>query len=364
MPEFQGDNLIFLISQPRAGSTMLQRILGGHPEVHAVSEPWIMLHPVYALRQEGVSAEFDSSLARGALEEFYRALPDGEADYVRAVRRMAGYLYGRALEGTGKSVFLDKTPRYYLILPELRRIFPRAKFIILLRNPLAVLRSIVDKTVWEPGAAWSALRERRHDLLDAPESLTQGAENWEDRSRIVRYEDIVTDPETEIRALCRHLDLQWAPRLVEYGRREQPRSDYGDQSGVETHGRPVQESLTRWEGHLSDVQFWRLCSDYLEFLGNELLARMGYSYSELRSVLDGSAPARNRRFFTRSLAWILRDHRAAQSQWERRIIWLRRLADRFGYRHVLRVILGSLGRSCNDGLPSITSRPGAEHTER
>lgn len=41
----EGENLIFLISQPRAGSTMLQKVLGSHPEIHTVSEPWVALPP-------------------------------------------------------------------------------------------------------------------------------------------------------------------------------------------------------------------------------------------------------------------------------------------------------------------------------
>ena len=56
----QGENLIFIISQPRAGSTLLQRILGGHPEIHTAAEPWIMLHPLYALKSKGCSAEYNA----------------------------------------------------------------------------------------------------------------------------------------------------------------------------------------------------------------------------------------------------------------------------------------------------------------
>jgi len=57
---------------------------------------------------------------------------------------MGGTLYNRALEVAGKRFFLDKTPRYYFIIPELKNVFPEAKFIILLRNPLAVLSSILN----------------------------------------------------------------------------------------------------------------------------------------------------------------------------------------------------------------------------
>jgi len=53
----QGSNLIFILSLPRSGSTLLQRILGGHSQVHTVAEPWLMLNPLYALRETGIEAE-------------------------------------------------------------------------------------------------------------------------------------------------------------------------------------------------------------------------------------------------------------------------------------------------------------------
>jgi hypothetical protein len=52
-----GKNLIFLISQPRAGSTLTQAILGSHRDIYTLSEPWLMLHPIYALRPEDYQGE-------------------------------------------------------------------------------------------------------------------------------------------------------------------------------------------------------------------------------------------------------------------------------------------------------------------
>jgi hypothetical protein len=126
-----GENLIFLVSLPRSGSTLLQRILANHPDVHRTTEPWVMLHPLYALKQQGISAEYESDLARRALGEFLDATPGGEETYVDALRAMASVLYGSALQPTGKQFFLDKTPRYFYILPELLRVFPKARFVLL-----------------------------------------------------------------------------------------------------------------------------------------------------------------------------------------------------------------------------------------
>jgi len=73
--------------------------------------------------------------------------PEGEDAYFQAVRQMTLNLYGGVLQNSGKRYFLDKTPRYYYILPELYRTFPEAKYILLLRNPLAILCSIFNTFV-------------------------------------------------------------------------------------------------------------------------------------------------------------------------------------------------------------------------
>ena len=93
MTAFCQSNLIFLISQPRAGSTLTQRILGTHREIYTVSEPWIMLHPLYAMRRDGYQAEYSIQNSQRALDNFLNLHPEGEDAYFQAVRQMILPLY-------------------------------------------------------------------------------------------------------------------------------------------------------------------------------------------------------------------------------------------------------------------------------
>ena len=215
-----GENLIFLISQPRAGSTLLQRILAGHPEIHATAEPWLMLHPAYALRRQGLWAEYDACLAHEALEDFLKVLPRGQETYIEAIGRMYTSLYEGALTGTGKTYLLDNTPRYYFSIPELHRLFPKAKYIILLRNPLAVLASILN--TWVKGD-WRLLSKFRYDLLAAPQLLLEGIELLANKAIIVHYEELVSMPEEVTRRICLFLNLDFFPNVLEYGNQKAPR---------------------------------------------------------------------------------------------------------------------------------------------
>ena len=281
--ELQSENLILLISQPRAGSTLLQRILAGHPDVHTTAEPWLMLHPVYALREEGHCAEYDAHLALKALRDFCATLEDGQEHYAVALRRMALYLYGTACEQAGKARFLDKTPRYYLIIAELVRIFPESRFIVLLRNPLAVLASILNTWVREH---WILLARYRNDLLEAPRRLSEGIQSLGDRAVVVHYESLVTEPAGQVEALCNRLGLDYHPAMLDYGKRPRPEGEWGDPTGIDRHGRAATESLERWLDLGSDSQTRHFAESYLQALGPDLLTDLGYDYAELSAKLN------------------------------------------------------------------------------
>lgn len=298
----RGENLIFLISQPRAGSTLLQRMLWCHPEFHTSSESWLMLHPLYGLRPAGSQADYNAAYARTAAQEFLQKLPEGDDAYMEGIRRMYVHLYGRAIESSGKRFYLDKTPPYYLIIPELYRVFPGARYIILLRNPLAVLGSILHKWIKEH-PFW--LHTHRHDLLHAPRLLIDSTEFLGAQGLVVRYEQVVADPMMELRRICTWLNVQFVSDMVDYGRRELPRWTLGDEHEVYQHGRPVERNATKWTQGLKHPQTWRFTNDYLHMLGKNAVERMGYSYDDLQRALTAQRPTSRCLWGTVSLAWAL-----------------------------------------------------------
>jgi hypothetical protein len=276
-------NLILLISQPRAGSTMLQRILAGHPEIHTTAEPWLMLHPVYALRERGHEAEYGARTAFRALQDFLDSLECGQSHYIEALQRMAVYLYGIACDQAGKNLFLDKTPRYYFIIPELAQIFPGAKFIILLRNPLSVLASILN--TWVKGE-WIRLSRHYENLVLAPRLLLEGIELLGSRATVVHYENLVSEPASQVANLCVQLELDFEPEMLEYGHRPSPKGRHGDPSGVHKHMYPTTASLDRWLELGHSRQTRHLADAYLASLGPEFVRSMGYDYEDMKLQLD------------------------------------------------------------------------------
>lgn len=302
-----GENLIFLISQPRAGSTLLQRILGGHPEIHTVSEPWIMLHPLYALRRHGLRAEYNQYLYQVGLQEFLAnegSYKETESLYIEGIRRMCGYFYSQKLSDTGKRFFLDKTPRYYLIIPELYRTFPKAKYIILIRNPLAVLTSMIKS--WTEGDwFWFSDTGIRLDLMEAPKLLLQGVHVLNDSGIVVHYEKLVTSPEASVKNIMDFLGVHYSSQLINYGVHNLSHWKHGDQDNVYDQIAPVPDNAQKWQRHINGPQTWRLLNEYLNTLGKELIREMGYSYDEYEEMLTIHEP-KVKMQLTLSLSFLLR----------------------------------------------------------
>ena len=287
-----GANLIFIFSQPCAGSTMLARILGGHSKIHTVSEPWIMLTPFFPLRPEGYGSDLFCQGAKAiplkrALELFTEELPDGEEAYYESVRRMGSYLYESIRQKTGKQLFLDKTPQYFHVIAEICRTFPRAKFLFLLRNPLAVLSSIVNTRTQLDARG---LRDFECDLLTAPQALVNAINELSGRCHVLQYERLVANPACELQRVCDWLGIEFESQIIEYGQSALPPFAMGDPTNVYRHERPVMSHVDGWVDRLEDAQLWRWSRDYLTCLGPELLAQMGYCYDDLLSIIERQTP--------------------------------------------------------------------------
>ncbi len=297
----QGENLIFLISQPRAGSTLLQSILGRHPDIFTTSESWIMLYPLYALRLDGVKAEYNAHTARKALQDFLQNLPTGEDDFYEGIRRMYGYLYEKALVNSGRHYFLDKTPRYYFIIQELYKTFPKAHYIILLRNPLAVLCSILNTWI---NKKWFSLHSYKNDLILSVSLLLEGIKILGENCTVVHYEQLINNTEIEIRKICEKLNIVFLSEMIEYGNKL-PQWNLGDKN-VYKYSRPHNLSMERWIKEIEHPQIWRLINDYLNLLGRDIISQMGYKFEELRKIVDDKKPNKYKLFFTFSLSFLLK----------------------------------------------------------
>ena len=270
--------LIFLISQPRAGSTLLQFLLDNSPKIHTLPEPWISLPFVSILKPELHNKKYNSVLCNQAVNEFLSNTGKNRNFLSETISKSLKHLYKAAAKGhSEKGYFLDKTPRYYFIIDELKELFPQAKFILLMRNPVEVLNSILDTWVKEE---WSYLLQYRYDLLTAPNCLIQAKEKICKNTLSVSYEKLLDSPEDQIKRILKFLDLPSDKISTYYDNDKFGSSKFGDPTGIRK-----QKKVSKKKKEFSKKNL-PLLSSYMKFLGKQKFEALGYSYEETEKALD------------------------------------------------------------------------------
>jgi len=271
-------NLVFLISQPRSGSTLTQKLLSSHSRIYSTAEPWLMLHPLYALRTKGIQTDYDSGLAYNALQDVLALLPNGKQDYMAATKKFGLHIYGKLLQNRDEDLFLDKTPRYYKIISDLIETYPQARFIFLVRNPLAVLVSIYKTWI---GSNTQLLSHHKDDITEAPQKLLKGIEIAGPRGYQLNYEELVASPESEIEKLCDFLNIDFEVDMLDYNRASVGKGKMGDPVKINQHSKAVNAYTDAWKKKTDNPVLAFLIQEYIKGSNPKIFQELGYSYLEL-----------------------------------------------------------------------------------
>lgn len=245
----------------------------------------MLLHPFYALKDNGISTEYNHVLARTALLDFLQSIGTDPDIYFKKAGNMVEEFYQLACKLAGKTYFLDKTPRYYFILSELAEAFSDARFLILVRNPLGVLNSVLNTRV---EGNWLLLNRYYDDLVTAPQRLVEGKKLFGNNLFWLRYEDLVTHPKEVLRRICDYIGIEFVPDMIFYGDQPQLSGRMGDEKTIEELNKPSPVRMDQWKALGEHNQTRHFGIEYLNALGDPLIEELGYNPEELRSELDKS----------------------------------------------------------------------------
>jgi hypothetical protein len=271
---------LFIFSLPRSGSTLLQRILATSAAISTTSEPWILLPYLYTLRRNGVHTEYRHEMAVQALEDFVQTLPEGRDDYLAEIGAMARRLYEKASSPEAR-FFLDKTPRYHLIVEEILELFPEGRFVFLWRNPLAIAASIMN--TWAEGK-WNLFRHRI-DLESGLIDLIDAVQKHGDRVFTLRYEDLVVHPNETGEQLFAYLGIDFDSSIADRFSHVGLTGRMGDD--IASSPKSISsESLETWKESWGSPLRKAQARRYLSRIGADRLALIGYPQQDLLRDLD------------------------------------------------------------------------------
>jgi tetratricopeptide (TPR) repeat protein len=213
---------VFLVGFPRSGTTLLEQVLAGHPDIHVTEERSsveAMGHYLCNVRAEatpGLLPDAEAGFARGL---FHAAcLIEPRAEDLAEMRRI--YYADQRVDPAkfSQKILVDKMPLNMLQAGLIRRVFPEAKIALVLRHPCdAVLSCFMQRFMHNPSMA------RFLDLKDAARFYDESFGLWEHyRSvlgldvHVLRYEDVVADFRGTVGGLLHFLGAEWRDGLENF----------------------------------------------------------------------------------------------------------------------------------------------------
>lgn len=203
---------IFIVGMPRSGSTLIEQVLAGHPEIEGTAE--LPLIPVLVRMTAA-----EHGLAPGTS---YRALlPELDPAVFAAI----GEEYLRLAAGhrkSGKPYFLDKLPHNWADIGFIKLILPNARIIDVRRSPMdccwSNFRLLFAKGHPSSNSLEGMAAYYRHYLAMMAhfDKALPGAVH-----RVI-YERLVDDFELEVRRLLDLLELPFDPDCLEFHTRSRP----------------------------------------------------------------------------------------------------------------------------------------------
>ncbi|HSQ99823.1 MAG TPA: sulfotransferase [Sphingomicrobium sp.] len=244
----------FLVGFPRSGTTLLDTILMGHPQVEVLEE-----EPTFH--------------RAGQLLAEYPELPRAGPELIAAARNAYfDEVAKRTAMAPGKLI-VDKNPLFTVALPMILRIFPDAKIILAVRHPCDVALSCFTTNFKLNDGMSSFLR------LDTTAELYDLSFSYFDRvqsllpinAHIVGYEKLVADRESELRSLFEFLGLAWEDEVLDHQKTARKRGRIKTASYSQVAEPIYSRSSGRWRNYRKHLEpILPVLKPWIEKFGYEL----------------------------------------------------------------------------------------------
>jgi hypothetical protein len=263
-------------------------MVDAHPEVAIPSESHFIPDLIRASLEAPISAEAVTAEITGSnrWDDFHldpeelgariAALsPLRAGDAIRVFFRLYAQQQGKARWG-------DKTPGYAELMPVIERTLPEARFVHVIRDGRDVALSILARD-WGPDTIEKAAQRWKRRITRARRGAAKVGHYME-----LRYEDLITDTERELRRVCDHIELGFDPSMLAYHERAEQRLAEKARAVTRTGGGttsaedriashklasepPKAEHLARWKREMSAEDVAKF-----ESVAGALLADCGY----------------------------------------------------------------------------------------
>lgn len=211
---------IFVVGTPRSGTTLLASLLCAHSQIsggpetfffsrlsqvgeRTIYRDWPMAAARFLedLQIEGASVRESFGLTEAAVQ---RALANRSPSVAAVLEALTGAL----ATFERKARWLEKTPRHLLHLREIRRAFPEAMIVRIVRDPRDVALSL-QKVPWASDSLLANLYRCASDFDASREFFERDGKNV-----TVKYEQLAIDPQQTLERICKAIGVEFESGML------------------------------------------------------------------------------------------------------------------------------------------------------
>jgi hypothetical protein len=268
--------VFFILGRPRSGTTLLTTLFNAHPNVRIAPEFPVMLFLYQRFRKV---KNWDETTIRSFVDHvFYyskfslRRVENLKLDKEFIIGELLKYkevgsiqLFLKSINYYAYSVYDkqetqwigDKNPVYSIYTDRLRKIFPEAKFICIIRdyrdNFISIQRLAEKEIAVEAPVLTLQIARWRYFVR----LFLNSKRRFPGKYYILRYEDLVTDQEKTVRSLCDFLNIHYDPSVFDFYKKKDEVSEiYSNTIWDQFHEnllKPVNTSrMNTWQDKLTD----------------------------------------------------------------------------------------------------------------
>ena len=190
---------VFVVGPPRSGTTIVAQVLNTHPRIKVFDEVDFIDVDQFGEQIVGKLRAF--LMARG-LYDAYRAGVGRGGDCGRALDQVMTFAAGPDL------IWGEKNPMYATRLDVLRRAFPEALILFVLRDPRAVVNAyLAHRASPSRSRADFWIKNTVTEALTLAESCLQPLQVRPGAVSVLRYEHFIEDPKAALDAVLQPLGL-------------------------------------------------------------------------------------------------------------------------------------------------------------
>lgn len=299
---------VFLSGNQRSGKTLLQLILASHPEITISPGTNVIAKVLFEMPRNRPLSPENLRRMRQVLQKDrkFKAWRIDHRAYQAHVAAYRDVTTAQVVEDVMR-FFRDQTKpsaRYignkkgcYCKDGDLvKRVFPRAKLVFMLRDARGAVASMLETQpehdITSASLTWTIKARRIRELKNA----------FPDDVFVCRYEELVTEPERVVRAVTSFLGVDYVPEMLSRYRTNDETRARTDTTHAETYEEITTRMIDEWKTQLSRDQIAAI-----EGLVGSELERSGYARTQ---------PAPSGLGLARYRALRAREYAAWRTSWE------------------------------------------------